>query len=388
MKKSFYTPTYKKNTIWMWVDSAMVSLPAPINLSYWWNFGSLLGLCLIIQISTGLFLSFHYSAHPATAFESVIHIDRNVNYGWLLRSIHANGASAFFFCMYLHIGRGLYYGCYNQSKVWFSGVVLLLLTMGIAFLGYVLPWGQMSFWGATVITNLLTAIPFIGQPLVQWIWGGYGVSGATLTRFYSLHFLLPFGLALGALAHIILLHEKGSSNPLGTSSATAKIRFHPYYTTKDWLGFTVFFSFFLGLVLLKPHILGAPENFFPADPLSTPVHIQPEWYFLFAYTILRSMPNKSLGVLYMGFAILSLAFFALYHTSLFQSAFWTPPLGVLFAFHIFVWIMLTWLGGKPAEHPYILWGQIFSLLYILFYPSSLVLAKLWQWSVRARPQKI
>nr|YP_492558.1 cytochrome b [Lottia digitalis]ABC00934.1 cytochrome b [Lottia digitalis] len=376
---------YKKPIIWGWVDSSFVSLPAPMNLNYWWNFGSLLGLCLIMQLISGLFLSFHYSAHESTAFEAVVHIERNVNFGWLLRSIHANGASAFFFCMYAHIGRGLYYGCYCQRKVWLSGVVLFLITMGIAFLGYVLPWGQMSFWGATVITNLLTAIPMVGSPLVKWVWGGFSVSGVTLTRFYSLHFILPFVLSMLVLGHVILLHDKGSSNPLGISSDTGKIRFHPYYSTKDLLGGCVFLTLFMGLVLLYPHMLGAPENFFPANPLSTPAHIQPEWYFLFAYTILRSMPNKSLGVLYMGFSIFSLVFFSMYHTSVFQSSFWTPPLGVLFALQGFVWVMLTWLGGKPAEPPYIMWGQIFSVCFLLFYPSTLVVSAAWQYIVRMVP---
>nr|YP_010447220.1 cytochrome b [Lottia goshimai]UTM92228.1 cytochrome b [Lottia peitaihoensis] len=372
-----WKPLYKKSFLWSLVDSSFISLPAPKNLNYWWNFGSLLGLCLVIQISTGLFLSFHYSAHESTAFESVVHIERNVNMGWLLRSVHTNGASAFFFCLYCHIGRGLYYGCYRQTKVWLSGVILLLLTMGIAFLGYVLPWGQMSFWGATVITNLLTAIPLVGEPLVHWIWGGYSVSGVTLTRFYSLHFILPFVLAALAATHIVLLHEKGSSNPLGVSSSTAKLRFHPYYTTKDLLGASVFMGGFLGLVLLKPHLLSSPENFFPANPLSTPAHIQPEWYFLFAYTILRSMPSKSLGVLYMVFSIVSLCFFSFYHTSIFQSAFWTPPLGVLFGLHFYTWVMLTWLGGKPADPPYIFWGQLFSVFYVLFYPLTLLVVY-WQ----------
>nr|QHE50287.1 cytochrome b [Nipponacmea fuscoviridis] len=364
------------------VDEFCVSLPAPLNLSYWWNFGSLLGLCLSVQILSGLFLSFHYSAHESVAFLSVVHIDRDVNMGWLLRSVHANGASAYFFCIYMHIGRGLYYGSYLHSKVWLSGVALYLVSMGVAFLGYVLPWGQMSFWGATVITNLLTAIPVIGEPIVYWIWGGYGVGGATLTRFYSLHFILPFVVASMVVVHLILLHEKGSSNPLGVSSSTAKIRFHPYYTSKDILGVVVFLALFMGLCLLKPHLLGAPDNFFPANPLSTPAHIQPEWYFLFAYTILRSMPSKPLGVVYMGFSILSLCFFSGYHTSVFQSNCWTPPLKALFWVFVGSLVMLTWLGSKAAEPPYIAWGQFFSVVFILYYPLSLVSAHCWQVLVR------
>nr|USS60647.1 cytochrome b [Nipponacmea nigrans] len=354
------------------VDSFCVTLPTPLNLSYWWNFGSLLGLCLMMQIMSGLFLSFHYGAHESVAFSSVVHIDRDVNMGWLLHSLHANGASAFFFCIYAHIGRGLYYGCYLQSKVWLSGVAIYLVSMGVAFLGYVLPWGQMSFWGATVITNLLTAIPVVGEPLVYWIWGGFSVSGATLTRFYSLHFILPFLLVMMVMVHLIFLHERGSSNPLGVSSSTAKIRFHPYYTSKDILGGVVFMSMFLGLCLLKPHLLGAPDNFFPANTLSTPAHIQPEWYFLYAYTILRSMPSKSLGVLYMGFSIVSLCCFSSYHSGIFQSNFWAPPMKLLFWVLLITLAMLTWLGSKPAEAPFIMWGQFFSVVYLLYYPLTLL----------------
>jgi len=273
-------------------NNALVDLPAPVNISAWWNFGSLLGLCLITQILTGLFLAIHYTADITLAFNRVAHISRDVNYGWLLRATHANGASFFFICLYLHAGRGMYYASYFYTHTWIVGVIILLAVIATAFIGYVLIWGQISFWAATVITNLLSAIPYLGQTLVQWIWGGFAVDNATLTRFFTFHFLLPFVIAGLSIVHLLFLHQTGSNNPIGTNSNTDKIPFHPYFSIKDLVGFIVIFTLLIILVLTNPFLLGDVENFIPANPLVTPVHIQPEWYFLFAYAILRSIPNK------------------------------------------------------------------------------------------------
>nr|YP_009270245.1 cytochrome b [Polypterus mokelembembe]ADG95269.1 cytochrome b [Polypterus mokelembembe] len=349
------------------INSAFIDLPAPSNISSWWNMGSLLGLCLIVQIITGLFLAMHYVSDINSAFSSVAHICRDVNYGWLIRNFHANGASLFFICIYLHIARGLYYGSYLYMETWNIGVILLLLTMMTAFVGYVLPWGQMSFWGATVITNLLSAIPYIGDALVQWIWGGFSVDKPTLTRFFAFHFILPFAIAAASLVHIVFLHETGSNNPVGINSDADKIPFHPYYTFKDLLGFIILLLIIIMLALLSPNLLNDPENFTPANPLVTPPHIKPEWYFLFAYAILRSIPNKLGGVLALLFSILILMLVPLLHTSKIRSATFRP------LFKITLWILaadvliLTWIGGQPVEDPYITIGQAASILYFLIF---------------------
>nr|BBM34720.1 cytochrome b [Chelidoperca hirundinacea] len=348
-------------------NHALVDLPTPINISSWWNFGSLLGLCLVTQILTGLFLAMHYTADISTAFSSVAHICRDVNYGWLIRNIHANGASFFFICIYMHIGRGLYYGSYLFKETWNIGVILLLLVMMTAFVGYVLPWGQMSFWGATVITNLLSAVPYVGNVLVQWIWGGFSVDNATLTRFFAFHFLFPFIIMGATLLHLLFLHETGSNNPLGLNSNVDKIPFHPYFTYKDLLGFTALLTLLTTLALFSPNLLGDPDNFTPANPLVTPPHIKPEWYFLFAYAILRSIPNKLGGVLALLASILVLMVVPILHTSkqrsltfrpLSQSLFWTLIANVA---------ILTWIGGMPVEHPFIIIGQVASFLYFFLF---------------------
>nr|ACL14735.1 cytochrome b [Girardinus creolus]ACL14736.1 cytochrome b [Girardinus creolus]ACL14737.1 cytochrome b [Girardinus creolus]ACL14738.1 cytochrome b [Girardinus creolus]ACL14739.1 cytochrome b [Girardinus creolus] len=344
-------------------NDALVDLPAPINISTWWNFGSLLGLCLIAQILTGLFLAMHYTSDISTAFSSVAHICRDVNYGWLIRNMHANGASFFFICIYLHIGRGLYYGSYLYKETWNIGVVLLLLVMMTAFVGYVLPWGQMSFWGATVITNLLSAVPYAGDTLVQWIWGGFSVDNATLTRFFAFHFLLPFIVTAATLVHLIFLHETGSNNPIGLNSDADKISFHPYFSYKDLLGFIFLLSALISLALFSPNLLGDPENFTPANPLVTPPHIKPEWYFLFAYAILRSIPNKLGGVLALLASILVLMVVPFLHTSKQRGLTFRPLTQILFWLLIADVMILTWIGGMPVEHPYIIIGQIASLLY-------------------------
>nr|WNH18044.1 cytochrome b [Chaetodon reticulatus] len=348
-------------------NNALVDLPAPSNISVWWNFGSLLGLCLIAQILTGLFLAMHYTADVATAFSSVAHICRDVNYGWLIRNLHANGASMFFICIYLHIGRGLYYGSYLYKETWNIGVVLLLLVMMTAFVGYVLPWGQMSFWGATVITNLLSAVPYIGNTLVQWIWGGFSVDNATLTRFFAFHFLLPFIIAAVTMIHLMFLHQTGSNNPLGLNSDMDKISFHPYFSYKDLLGFAAALILLTSLALFSPNLLGDPDNFTPANPLVTPPHIKPEWYFLFAYAILRSIPNKLGGVLALLASILVLLVVPMLHTSKQRGLTFRPFTQLLFWLLIANVIILTWIGGMPVEEPYIIIGQVASLFYFCLF---------------------
>nr|UDN39073.1 cytochrome b [Hyphessobrycon elachys] len=359
-------------------NDALMDLPAPSNISAWWNFGSLLLLCLILQISTGLFLAMHYTSDITTAFSSVAHICRDVNHGWVMRNMHANGASFFFICIYLHVGRGLYYGSYLYKETWNIGVILLLLMMMTAFVGYVLPWGQMSFWGATVITNLLSALPYKGDAMVQWIWGGFSVDNATLTRFLAFHFLLPFVIVAATLLHALFLHETGSNNPTGLNSDADKITFHPYFSYKDLLGFGVLLTLYFSLVLFFPNLLGDPENFTPANPLVTPPHIKPEWYFLFAYAILRSFPNKLGGVLALLFSILVLMLVPLLHTSKQQGLTFRPLSQLLFWILVADVVILTWIGGMPVEHPFILVGQIASILYFMLFLVLSPLTALWE----------
>nr|WIG49077.1 cytochrome b [Runcina aurata] len=336
-----------------------------MNISIWWNGGSILGVLLGFQILTGLFLSMHYTADLENTFNSVIHIMRDTPWGWMMRNFHANGASLFFIFMYLHIGRGLYYQSYiTQVYTWVVGVTIFFISMGTAFLGYVLPWGQMSFWGATVITNLLSAIPYLGSFIVEWVWGGFSVGQPTLNRFFSLHFLLPFVILGLSGLHIFFLHEKGSSNPLGSLNQINKVYFHPYFSWKDLVGFIFLLMMIVLLGIFYPTLLGDPDNFILANPMVTPVHIQPEWYFLFAYAILRSIPSKLGGViaLVMSIAILYfLPYSSLYLKSsscfnpLYQFCFW-----VLFIF----FILLTWLGACPIEDPYM--GLALPLTFLYF----------------------
>nr|AGC81806.1 cytochrome b [Cordulia aenea] len=357
-------------------NSALVDLPTPSNISMWWNFGSLLGLCLIIQIATGLFLAMHYTANIDMAFFSVNHICRDVNYGWILRTLHANGASFFFICIYLHIGRNIYYGSYNYIHTWSVGVIILFLVMATAFMGYVLPWGQMSFWGATVITNLLSAIPYLGTILVQWVWGGFAVNNATLTRFFTFHFVLPFIGAAATMIHLLFLHQTGSNNPIGVNSDSDKIPFHPYFSWKDIVGFLVMIMALTLLSLINPYLLGDPDNFIPANPLVTPVHIQPEWYFLFAYAILRSIPNKLGGVIALVMSI-AILFIMPLMKSKFRGLQFYPINQILFWIMVSIVILLTWIGARPVEDPYVITGQILTVLYFAFYIIHPIILMTW-----------
>nr|AXS65258.1 cytochrome b [Bostrichoidea sp. 5 KM-2017] len=360
------------------VNNSLIDLPTPLNISTWWNFGSLLGICLGIQIITGLFLSMHYSPNTEMAFNSVIHICRDVNYGWLMRTLHANGASMFFVCLYLHIGRGIYYSSFKLIHTWIIGVMILFAVMATAFLGYVLPWGQMSFWGATVITNLLSAIPYIGKDIVYWIWGGFSVDNPTLNRFYSLHFILPFIITALVMIHLLFLHQTGSNNPLGTSMNIDKIPFHPYFSFKDILGFILMIMILTMITLNAPYILGDPDNFTPANPLVTPAHIKPEWYFLFAYAILRSIPNKLGGVIALVMSIAILLFLPIIQNNKIKSTSFYPFNKMLFWTMVSTVILLTWIGARPVEDPYITTGQILTILYFSYYLILPMSTMIWE----------
>lgn len=363
------------------INNLIVDFPAPQNISLWWNLGSLLGLSLVIQLLRGLFLAIFYIPDISIAFSSTIHISRDINFGWLIRSIHANGASLFFICVYLHIARGLYYFSFNLIETWNIGVILYIVLMATAFIGYVLPWGQIRFWGATVITRLLSAIPYLGRDLVNWVWGGFAVDNPTLTRFYALHFLLPFVIAGLTILHIIFLHQTGSKNPLGLKSESVKIPIHPYFTNKDIIGFFIVGSVFLVFVLFIPTILGDPDNFLPANPLSTPLHIKPEWYFLWLYAILRSIPNKLGGVIAMFAGILVIFLFPFIFSNNKTSTAFYPLSQLIFWTLIANIILLTWIGGCPVEYPYDTLGLIFTISYFsitLIFPLTY---KLWDYII-------
>nr|WNV61886.1 cytochrome b [Chromodoris annae] len=357
----------------------LLGLPSPMSFSIWWNGGSILGLLLGLQILTGLFLSMHYTADMTNTFASVIHIMRDVPAGWLFRNLHANGASLFFLFLYMHMGRGLYYQSYiTQPHTWMVGVTIFLASGGTAFLGYVLPWGQMSLWGATVITNLVSAVPYLGSYIVEWIWGGFSVGQSTLNRFYSLHFILPF--LVGALSglHILFLHEKGSTNPLGEMNHVSKVPFHPYYTWKDIVGFVVVLGMLVLLGFFFPTLLGDPENFNHASPMVTPVHIQPEWYFLFAYAILRSIPSKLGGVVALVASMTILYFLPL--SALYGKivpASFTPPYQVCFWVLVVSFLLLTWLGACPIEEPYATLAIPISIMYFLSFVLLTGMPAIW-----------
>nr|YP_008080468.1 cytochrome b [Melanitis leda]YP_009045362.1 cytochrome b [Melanitis phedima]AEH05137.1 cytochrome b [Melanitis leda]AHA03713.1 cytochrome b [Melanitis phedima] len=374
---NFYKPIRKTHPIFKIINSSLIDLPTPLNISSWWNFGSLLALCLIIQILTGLFLTMYYTANVEMAFYSINYICRNVNYGWLIRTLHANGASFFFICIYFHIGRGIYYESFNLFYTWMIGVIILFLLMATAFMGYVLPWGQMSFWGATVITNLLSAIPYLGTLLVNWIWGGFAVDNATLTRFYTFHFLLPFIILMMTMIHLLFLHQTGSNNPLGINSNLNKIPFHPFFTFKDLIGFIILIMILTLLTLINPYLLGDPDNFIPANPLVTPIHIQPEWYFLFAYAILRSIPNKLGGVIALVMSILIIMILPFTFNKKIQGMQFYPFNQILFWLLITTIILLTWIGARPVENLYVITSQLLTLFYFSYFIINPILNKFW-----------
>lgn len=350
-------------------NNHLIDYPTPMNIHYAWNFGFLSSVCLVIQIITGIFLAMHYTPHVDLAFTSLEHIMRNVNYGWLLRYIHANGASMFFIAVYIHIFRGLYFGSYTKPRhlVWIIGVIILLLMIITAFIGYVLPWGQMSLWGATVITNLVSAIPIIGDSLVKWLWGGFSVDNATLNRFFSFHYILPFIIAAASLIHLTTLHQNGSGNPLGIDSNVDKITMYPYFIIKDFLGLIGFILFFTMFVYFYPNILGHPDNYIEANPMVTPAHIVPEWYFLPFYAILRSIPHKLGGVISMISAIIILALLPWIHSTEVRSSRFKPIYRFLYWTIISCCLILGWIGGMPVEEPFIFIGQVASTYYFFYF---------------------
>ena len=360
---------FKKLPVSSLVVDHLVDYPTPANLSYMWNFGFLAAVCLIVQLVTGIALAMHYTPHVDLAFVSVEHIMRDVNYGWLIRYLHANGASMFFIVVYVHIFRGIYYGSYMHPRafVWSVGVVILILMMATAFMGYVLPWGQMSFWAATVITNLFSAIPVIGGKIVVFLWGGFSVDNATLNRFFSLHYLLPFAIAGATLVHIAALHQDGSNNPLGITSATDKISFYPYFYIKDLYGAALFVIFFCAFVYFSPNTLGHPDNYIPANPMVTPEHIVPEWYFLPSYAILRSVPDKLLGVIGLFASLLVLLLLPVLNTSDVRSSYFRPIYRKFFWLLVVDCLILGWIGQQTPETPYVEIGQIASLFYFSYF---------------------
>jgi quinol-cytochrome oxidoreductase complex cytochrome b subunit len=360
---------WNKNSLLSFLDSHIINYPTPINLNYLWSFGSIAGFCLVIQIITGIFLAMHYIPHIDYAFDSVEHIMRDVNNGWLIRYAHANGASMFFIVVYCHIFRGLYYGSYIYPRglLWCSGVIIFFLMMATAFMGYVLPWGQMSFWGATVITNLFSAIPVVGKFIVEWLWGGFSVDNATLTRFFSLHYLLPFLIVGLTIIHLSLLHKDGSNNPLGINKNVETISFYPYFYVKDLFSFFIFLFIFSIFIFFAPNLLGHPDNYIPANPLVTPPHIVPEWYFLPFYAILRSIPDKLGGVIAMVSAILVLLLLPIINTSEIRSTKFRPIFGILYWFLVSDFLILGWIGQQPVEEPFIQIGMFATGFYFAFF---------------------
>nr|YP_009163731.1 cytochrome b [Triparma laevis]BAS19185.1 cytochrome b [Triparma laevis] len=351
------------------LNSHVIDYPTPSNLTYAWSFGSTAGICLVIQILTGVFLAMHYTPHIDLAFNSVEHIMRDVNNGWLIRYMHANGASMFFIVVYCHIFRGLYYGSYMfpRQLLWCSGVVIFILMMATAFMGYVLPWGQMSFWGATVITNLFSAIPLVGGAIVEWLWGGFSVDNATLNRFFSLHFLVPFLIAGVTIVHLALLHEHGSNNPVGTESSVDKVPFYPYFYVKDLLAFFGLITVFATFVFYFPNAMGHPDNYIPANPMVTPAHIVPEWYFLPFYAVLRSIPDKLGGVAAMGGALVVLFTIPFTNTSEIRGPQFRPLFRIAFWLLVVDFLILGWIGQKAVETPFIEIGQVATVIYFAFF---------------------
>nr|YP_010586457.1 cytochrome b [Paduniella communis]UZZ44258.1 cytochrome b [Paduniella communis] len=367
----------KNHPILKIINKSLINLPSPNNISFFWNYGSLLGLCMMIQILTGIFLSMNYSTHSDLAFQSINHINHNVNNGWMMRILHANGASFFFICVYIHIGRNIYYELFMNKMTWFVGIIILLLMMMTAFMGYVLPWGQMSFWGATVITNLMSAIPYIGNDLVQWIWSGFSINNATLNRFFSLHFILPFVLLMLIMIHLMFLHVKGSGNPLNINNNFDKIPFHPYFSWKDLLGFLILIMILMMFSMKMPYLLNDNDNFIEANPMVTPIHIQPEWYFLFAYSILRSIPNKLGGVMALVMSILILYIMPFTFNKMIKGNSFYTINKIYFFLFLNLFILLSWIGGNPVEDPYIKLNQLISSMYFMYFIINPYINKLW-----------
>nr|YP_010508012.1 apocytochrome b [Phytophthora clandestina]UXG56358.1 apocytochrome b [Phytophthora clandestina] len=360
---------WNKKSLFAVLNNHLIDYPTPINLNYFFGFGSLAGIMLVVQILTGIFLAMHYTPHIDLAFNSVEHIMRDVNNGWLIRYIHANGASFFFIVVYVHIFRGLYYGSYitPREALWCSGVIIFILMMATAFMGYVLPWGQMSFWGATVITNLFSAIPLIGKDIVDWLWGGFAVDNPTLNRFFSLHFTFPFVIVGAVLIHLILLHEVGSNNPLGITLKTENISFYPYFYTKDLFGLMVLFLVFFIFIFYYPNTLGHPDNYIEANPMKTPLHIVPEWYFLPFYAILRSIPNKIGGVIAMFGSLIILLTIPFTNSSEIRSTAFRPIFKVCYWLLVIAFLLLGWVGQCPVEYPYTEIGVISMIYYFFFF---------------------
>src|SRR5215210_6472760 len=368
------------------IHSSFVAYPTPRNLNYWWTFGAILSFMLGAQIVTGIVLTMHYTPHVDMAFNSVEHIMRDVNYGWLLRYLHSNGASMFFIAVYIHMFRGLYYGSYKEPRevLWILGVIIYLLMMATGFLGYTLPWGQMSFWGATVITNFFSAIPIVGESVVTWLWGGYAVGNPTLQRFFSLHYLLPFVIVGVVILHVWALHVVGQNNPTGIEPQSDKdtVAFTPYATIKDAFGLSVFLVLFAWFVFYVPNFLGHSDNYIPANPAVTPTHIVPEWYYLPFYAILRAIPNKLMGVAALGASIIILAFLPWLDTSPVRSARYRPLYRQFFWVFVVVCIGLGWLGSKPPEGNYVLFARLFTAYYFAFF---LIILPLLGFFERTRP---
>lgn len=368
--------------MWITIEKTLINLPTPRNLTFFWNLGSLLGLRLIIQIFSGIFLAIHYKNDINLAFFRIDEIYRNIKIGWLIRLIHRNGARIFFICIYIHIGRGIYFNRFiTKKKTWISGSLIFIILIATAFLGYVLPWGQISLWGATVITNLFSAIPFIGTEIVFWLWGGFSVEAPTLRRFFAFHYLLPFILTAITLIHLITLHEFGSSNPIGFNSNLSKIKFYPYYIIKDILGMLIYLLFLTLIIFFKPWVFADPENFILANSITTPVHIQPEWYFLFAYTILRAIPRKLGGVLALFLSVIILFILpVLTRKNKINNTLFNPPKKLFFWILINIFIILTWIGAKPARGIYVLFRQYISFFYFFILRILDTPDKLW-WAI-------
>nr|YP_010586467.1 cytochrome b [Plectrocnemia tortosa]UZZ44268.1 cytochrome b [Plectrocnemia tortosa] len=375
MKKILFSN--KTHPLMKILNNNIIKLPTPSNISFLWNFGSLMGVCLAIQLISGILLSMHYSANINFSFDMMNHIYRNVNYGWMFRIMHSNGASLFFICIYIHIGRNIYYESFQNKMTWNSGIIILFMLMATAFMGYVLPWGQMSYWGATVITNLISVIPYIGNMMTQWIWGGFSINNATLNRFFSIHFILPFMIMAMIMIHLIFLHNENSNNPLNINKTMDKIQFTPYFMWKDILGIIVMIMMFMLFMMKFPFLLNDTDNFIESNPLVTPPHIQPEWYFLFAYAILRSIPNKMGGVIALMMSIMILFFmpFTLNKKILGNNLF--PLTKFMFWIMIINFLILSWIGQNPVEYPFIMTGQIFSITYFLYFIMLNYMNSLW-----------